>query len=166
MWFEILIFLSSAFIAYITLQYFQGQHKIPHRKNVIKTIKSCEKYISKLQNISESKLEEILAYQLKKKFEVNTQFSLGGLKGAREKVDIDLGNGRFGIELKLAKTLRKSNERNRLLGQIDLYIQRKYSSKNILVVIIGEAKYQQDAVILELQSIITQKNVGFYFMAY
>jgi hypothetical protein len=98
--------------------------------------------------------------------EVSRQYtlSISNGRGAKERVDIDVGNGRFGIEIKLARLLKKSNERNRLLGQIDLYQTRRYAPENLLVLIVGESSTAEADYMIELRRIIENKGANFMYL--
>ncbi len=146
-------------VQYLLTWYSMRQYQ-PTVANVIKYLRRipAQRYIT--DDWSESEVEQFFAKQLKKKFaKVATQSLIGGTQYARERIDIDLNNGRLGIEIKLAGMLRKSNERNRLLGQIDLYLARKYSPNALLVLIVGSKKSLAHDHIKEIQQIIEYKKV-------
>lgn len=140
----------------------RNQANIP---NIIRILKRIWIIKSKLPEYKESVIETYLAKRLSKYFkQIETQKSIGGRKGAREKIDIDINQGKVGIELKLAKSLKNSNERNRLLGQLDLYLTRKYSEKNLLLVIVGEVSEENTVLMEELKTIIKQKRITFFYL--
>jgi len=133
--------------------------------NVLRILRRIWIIKNKLPNYQENIVEAYLVRRLSKYFgNIETQKNIGGRKGAREKIDIDIENGKVGIELKLAKSLKNSNERNRLLGQLDLYLTRKYTVKNLLLVIVGEEAEEKSLVIKELIEIIRQKNITFFYL--
>lgn len=53
------------------------------------------------------------------------------------KIDFDIGRGKVGIEVKLARSLFKSASLQRLVGQMDDYTQNKYDDKNLIVAVFG-----------------------------
>ncbi len=149
-------------VQYLLTWYSMRQYQ-PTVPNVIKYLRaiSAQHYITEVW--SESEVEQFFAMQLKKKFaKVATQSLIGGTQYARERIDIDLNNGRLGIEIKLASMLRKSNERNRLLGQIDLYLARKYRPEALLVLIVGSKQNLAHNHVVEIQQIIESKKVVCY----
>jgi hypothetical protein len=83
----------------------------------------------------------------------------------RERIDLDIANGKIGIEIKLAKSLRATNERNRLIGQIQLYTLRRYQQQNLIVLIVGEAHEAQLPAIQELKALIEKDGNKFLFLA-
>ncbi len=79
------------------------------------------------------------------------------------KVDIDLGDGQVGIELKLAKEL-KDNASNieRLFGQVIYYSKRRYKDK--LIVLIVGTENENNQVIKEIEKFVTELNVYFHYL--
>mgnify|MGYP000126596712 FL=1 len=75
---------------------------------------------------SEAKLEKRIYNVLHDTFQnAETQYNIGGYLGLR--VDIDLGDGKVGIELKLADELvGKAQNIERLIGQTAYYTKRIY----------------------------------------
>jgi hypothetical protein len=53
------------------------------------------------------------------------------------KIDMDIGRGKVGIEVKLARALFKSSSLQRLVGQMDDYTENKYDDKNLIVAVFG-----------------------------
>lgn len=117
--------------------------------------------IKKSQYTSEKKVEGLIAEQLEVlyKDKVHTQYGIGGF--LHLKIDIDLGDGQVGIELKLCSELNSSNI-ERLLGQVLYYSKRKYK-ENLIVLVVGLEK-EYDQTIRELKSIIEEQGVKFYYL--
>ncbi len=160
----LLLLIVAKAVHYLLVWYSQYQ-RLPKASNVMKYLKSIQSKLSISDQNSESEVENILARSLQNRFgNVTTQALVGGKRYARERIDIDLGDGQLGIEIKLADMLRKSNERNRLLGQIDLYLERKYTPENLLILIIGKNEYAQTDNIQEIQRMIKNKKVYFYYI--
>ena len=105
---------------------------------------------------TEKNVERLISEHLLKYFDdVFTQYNVGGYLGL--KIDIDIGNGNFGIELKLASSLKKSVEVQRLLGQTIYYKKRKYDNDNLLILIVGDEKNQRELIIKEVTDFIVDE---------
>lgn len=64
---------------------------------------------------------------------VMTQYNIGGYLAL--KVDIDIDNGKFGVEVKLSESFfKQSSEIFRMIGQSVFYKKRRYGENYILVV--------------------------------
>ncbi|MCU0445552.1 MAG: hypothetical protein MUE85_11605 [Microscillaceae bacterium] len=158
------LLIFTALLTFYFKNWYESRKKLPTLSNVKREMTKI--FASHpLQTVrNESEIEQLLAPRLGKYFaKVSTQYPIGGIKNARERVDIDVGDGQVGIEIKLARLLRKSNERNRLLGQIELYKERKYKNNNLLVLIVGEADLETEENILELKKILQNKGTELYF---
>lgn len=86
---------------------------------------------------SEANIEDRIQKHLVKAFgkeNVDTQHYLGGNSGL--KCDVDLFNGRCGIEIKLADQLESMNNAQRALGQV-LYYTRYYARENLMLLVVG-----------------------------
>lgn len=119
--------------------------------------------IKKAQYTDEKKVEKIIFDQLEilYKDQVHRQYNIQGYLGL--KCDIDLGDGQVGIELKLANQLSNSSSNiERLLGQVLYYSKRTYK-ENLIVIVVGLEK-EYDLKIKELQNIVEEQNVYFYFL--
>ncbi|MBS9770540.1 MAG: hypothetical protein J7F05_08650 [Trichodesmium erythraeum GBRTRLIN201] len=85
---------------------------------------------------TEKSIQKQLCDYLREYYEhVNTEYGIGGLNAI--KIDIDVGEGKVGIELKLASKLFKTSEFNRLAGQLRQYTNSKYDEDNLILGIIG-----------------------------
>lgn len=115
--------------------------------------------ITEAQYTTEKNIEKIISDKIDDYYDVHRQYNIGGFLGL--KIDIDV-NESVGIELKLAKELTTTNI-ERLLGQVLYYSRRKYKSK-LIVVIVGSAKEANSRIIEELQDIIEEQDVNFYFL--
>lgn len=126
--------------------------------DVVRILDNIE--IKKSQYTTERNIENIIAKGLDIAFnKIHQQYSIGGFLAL--KVDIDVADGQVGIEIKLAKELTTSNI-ERLFGQVLYYSKRKYK-ENLIVLIVGtEKEYTQ--IIKEMESIIEEQNVTFYYM--
>ena len=95
----------------------------------------------------------LLCGLLAPKFEaVAEQYSVGGFLGLR--IDLDIGNGSVGIEIKLADSLLSGTaEMQRLLGQVVFYSHRRYKD-SLVVAIVGDRESLLDPSLKELIAFI------------
>ena len=115
--------------------------------------------ISPNQIKTEKTVENIILKKLREEFEgVHQQYNIGGYLGFKS--DIDIGDGRIGIELKLAKSLNNSSSNvQRLFGQVIYYQNRIYTEDNLIVVIIGSPKYKEEPFMSEIIGFLEDLNV-------
>lgn len=78
-------------------------------------------------------------------------------------IDLNFGNGKFAIELKLAESLLKTGESQRARTQIRDYI--KQYGKNIIILIAGEKKHETDKRIQEVISEMKEIGCKYYYLA-
>ena len=89
---------------------------------------------------TEEKVENRISAQLEKAFgkeNVDNQHYVGGNNGL--KCDIDLYNGKCGIELKLADQLDSANNLQRTLGQVIYYSHCTYKENDLILLVVGAA---------------------------
>lgn len=110
----------------------------------------------RVQNALVKQFEEIYG-----KDNVHKEYAIGGFWNMRS--DIDLFDGKIGIELKVAEQLKSAAGAERLLGQTIYYARRKYGAQNFIVVIVGKEK-EYDASMKELESIIKEHGVQFVYL--
>lgn len=127
--------------------------------DVLSTLKELE--IKESQYTTEKKVEAIIVQHLNDKIgRAHPQYNIGGYLGL--KVDIDLGDGQVGIELKLAKELNdKANNIERLFGQVIYYSKRKYKDKLVVLVVGTEKEYTQ--VMKEIEKFVSEMGVFFHY---
>lgn len=113
---------------------------IPKRK--ISSEQDFEKYVS----------ERLIAVFGKEK--VYRQYSIGGFLAL--KTDIDVGNGKVGIELKVADNL-SATDMQRMIGQVTYYKKRFYG-ENLLVFIVGKSEISP--TMRELIEFIEEMNIS------
>jgi hypothetical protein len=108
---------------------------------------------------SEKHVEKVLVEHLNEKVgRAHAQYNISGYLGLT--VDIDLGNGQIGVELKLAKELiGNASAIERLFGQVIYYSKRQYRDR-LIVVVVGTDK-EHNEVIKEIEKFIGE--VGVYF---
>ncbi len=156
--------LLSAWFSYRLKAYWEENRRVLTSRNVIRVLRKSFKQKGFSEEESESEVEQKIATCLSGHFDaVQSQAPLGGRAQARERIDLDLGPGKVGIEIKLARFLRKSNERNRLIGQVELYLNRKYRPENLIVLIVGPAPLHQDPALYELRDILLKKRVRYVY---
>ena len=116
--------------------------------------------IKKALYTSEKKVEDFICAELSNTIgRAHSQYNIGGYLGLR--VDIDLGDGQVGIELKLAKELSAANNIERLFGQVIYYSKRVYKDKLIVVVIGTDKEYTQ--IVKEVEKFINELGVKFVY---
>ncbi len=153
--FYFILLISSAIFAFILFQKYSFHQQKPTAEKVKQIITNFNKRFMIKNNLSEAEVEHFLAKSLERYFKnVKTQASMQG----RERIDIDI-NQELGIEVKLSKLLKKTNERNRLLGQMDLYRSRKYINKPLMTIIAGLPADLTAPHILEVEKLLKNKEV-------
>ena len=75
---------------------------------------------------------------------VNREQGLEDINGA--KIDFDIGRGKVGIEVKLARSLFKTSELQRLVGQMKDYTDDKYNSRNLIILVFGTSEEAKERV--------------------
>lgn len=116
--------------------------------------------VKKSQYTEEKNVENVIAKQLNAEFgKVHQQYSIGGFLGL--KCDIDLHDGKVGIEVKLAKLLTTSSI-ERLFGQ-SLYYSRRTYKQNLIVLIVGTEK-QYNRILDEVSDILNEIGVKFIYL--
>ena len=128
---------------------------------VINDIEECNIYVRYYP--SEKDCEQTILKFLRSKSgynNVHQQFSVGG--NLALKIDLDIDE-RIGVEIKMAEELLKNaSNAQRLLGQALYYSKRKYN-ENVIVVVIGSSKNQNEPMIKELKLFIEQ-DLGLTFL--
>jgi hypothetical protein len=160
MWIQAVLLLSiSAVITFYFLNKYEQSKKLPSPKNVLQLMQKLQPSEKKFGKASEKQIEQWLAKKMSHYFDdVETQISMGG----REKIDLDIGNGKVGIELKLARKLKSRNEVNRLIGQTTMYKNRKYSQNNLIILLVGNTQTYQQPYVQELKQVIEKEALFFY----
>jgi hypothetical protein len=116
--------------------------------------------IKKTLYVNEKKVEDFICAELNNAIgRAHSQYNIGGYLGLR--VDIDLGDGQVGIELKLAKELATTNI-ERLFGQVIYYSKRVYKDK-LIVVIVGTDK-EYTPTVKEVEKFINELGVSFVYL--
>ncbi len=105
----------------------------PTMENVIQNLRQAIPAWRQIK--TEKDAEEAISQHLLNYYrDVMTQYNLGGMLGL--KIDIDINDGKFGIEVKLVDSLLKnSSEIFRMIGQAVYYTKKRYGSNFILAVV-------------------------------
>jgi hypothetical protein len=114
--------------------------------------------LTKLKKISEVDLNKELELHLKHYF-TSVKKSETSNKGL---IDLSIGKGKVVGELKLARELKKNDQRDRAWGQIDRY--REQFSDNFLFVVVGEADDVHEDNIKALRSKLLKSDGHFHYI--
>jgi hypothetical protein len=89
--------------------------------------------------------------------DVMPQYNLGGYLGL--KIDLDINDGKFGVEVKLADSFLKStSELFRVFGQAVYYSKKRYG-ENFLVAVVGTEYDLDEPVVREAMSFLNSINI-------
>ena len=129
----------------------EDEEKIaPTKENVINNLSTTK--VPAFNIKEESDAEFLLLNYLGRKYrEVNDQFSVGGKLAL--KIDIDINDGEFGVEVKLASSLlgkSKTSEIFRMIGQAIYYTKKRYKD-NFILAIVGTIDELNDPKLKEAQ---------------
>lgn len=107
-------------------------------ENFLKELKKFEmkEIPERKQGFTENDVQIQLEKFFKKHFQtVYREYALEGVN--TKKIDFDLGKGKLGIEVKLAREIIKEGSWDRALGQISKYTKKKYTDNNLVVLVAG-----------------------------
>ena len=143
----------------------------PSPQSVASSIESIRDFVVSLAGsyrsiVSEADAEWYLASALSDQFaNVRTQAPVPGQFGHR--IDIDIQNGQFGLEVKWAAAIiESSSEAYRLLGQAFYYDRRRYAGR-LLVVIVGPEALRKRPILVEVGDLLEVLGVtGLYLPIY
>lgn len=136
--------------------------------NIDDVIEHLKKFVPKVDpklkgGYTEKSVENQLVKFMKERFvEVTPQYTLGGR--IPTVIDMDVANGVAGIELKDAKSVVKSNEFNRMKGQIQYYKETRYKDDNIFLLVVGEHEDKENSRLIEVMDFCLKNQIryGFY----
>jgi hypothetical protein len=107
---------------------------------------------------AEAESQDEIASFLSPHFEdVFREYNIGGYFGLR--IDLDIGNGKVGVEVKLAEALFTAGEAHRLIGQAVYYQRRRYG-ENLNVAVVGSESDLQDPGVRETLSFLTDLGIS------
>jgi len=128
--------------------------------DVIRDIEECNIYSKNYPTEKECEQTILKHLRLQAGYNnVHRQFSVGG--NLALKIDLDIDE-RIGVEIKLAEELMNASTAQRLLGQVLYYSKRKYMF-NLIVLVIGPNKMQNEPIIKEIKTLI-EEDLGLTFM--
>ena len=136
--------------------------------NLVETIILDDFELKRNDKLKLGYTEKTIEHQLEKLFQdkiqhVVSQYGLDGPSG--QKIDFDLGHGRIGVEIKLAHAVFKAAGQDRMVGQVQAYIQSKYFNDNLLLVIFCEAEHiAQRAIIKSIENRLEDMSVKVLFL--
>lgn len=113
--------------------------------------------LSSSSRTTEKALETELYKHLKEKFHtVDRQVYIGGVKAL--KIDIDVANGKIGVELKMAHKLIDSTEKQRFIGQMHDYTTKRYKPENFILAVAGGQMQKDDITLREIRKLVQEKS--------
>jgi hypothetical protein len=126
--------------------------------DVQKVVDEIETFGSSAKSLTtERALEAELYKHLKQKFHtVQRQVYIGGAKALQ--IDIDIGDGKIGVELKLASKIVKSTEKQRLIGQMHDYTTKRYKPENFVLVVAGHRELRDEITLREIRDLVQQRS--------
>lgn len=130
-------------------------------KKIINEVKKLEDELKVVK--TERALQKLIYNALSSKFHtVNTEVSIGDLKTT--KIDIEVGKDMIGIELKMAKGLLKTSEKNRTIGQVTHEYLKKYAKNNLILLVGGPESLRMSREIKEMSAIVKKQKSHFYYL--
>ncbi len=112
---------------------------------------------------TELDIEKQLEENLKSVFEhVTRQHAVGGTNV--KKIDLDVGRGRVGIELKLASDVIKEGGNDRLMGQVVKYKNRQYTNDNLIIAVAGYGYHERETALSDLKDWLLEQKVKYVFL--
>ena len=109
------------------------------------------------QGFTEKDVQVALQKFFNKHFETfYREYALEGINV--KQIDFDLGKGRVGIEVKLAREIIKEGSWDRALGQINKYAKKKYVNGNLIVLVAGSEEERESFKLREFERDV--KDVG------
>ena len=165
----ILVFIAFAYFWWIKKP--DGDGRLSDKAvniNVVETIIINDFELKKHENLKYGYTEKTIEKQLLGIFQekiqhVVSQYGLDGQSG--QKIDFDIGHGKVGVEIKLANAVFKAAGQDRMVGQVQSYIQSKYNDRNLLLVIICEAKHiAERAVVKKITDRLADMKVQVLFL--
>ena len=123
----------------------------PTKDNIVFHLKQLKIPSRKARN--EPVVRDKIGDHLAQAFEdVVAEYYIGGYLGL--KIDLDIGNGKAGIEVKLVNSLLNSaSEIQRMIGQ-SIYYQKKCYLGNLLVAVVGRKEDIDDPILKETYSFL------------
>ncbi len=136
------------------MRFYQSPVFLGNHRNLNMVLKSLKKFKVPKTIKSEKDVEAKIHKHLFEEFKdhpVATQYNIGGYLGFTS--DIDIADGHIGIEIKLTRELTKKKSQNiqRLFGQIVYQVKRKYKGNNrLIVLIVGPVEKEGSSILREI----------------
>jgi hypothetical protein len=134
-------------------------------ENFLKELEGFEMKVvlDRKKGFTEKDVQKELETFFKKHFEtVYREYTLEGFNA--KAIDFDLGQGKIGIEVKLAREAIKEANWDRALGQLGKYAKKKYSNKNLIVIVAGMQSEKDDHKLKEFKKDIEDNNAIYHFI--
>ncbi len=117
-------------------------------------------------HILKKDLEKMKEFDLNKKLEEHFKQYFATVKknGTSNKglVDLILGDNKFGIELKLGKELKKTDQSDRANGQAERY--KEEFKNNFMLLIAGSVDEKKEKALQDLLKKLKDKNILYYYI--
>lgn len=78
-------------------------------------------------------------------------------------IDLDIGNGKVGVEVKIARELFKSGTWDRAIGQIVKYTKKKYKDGNFILLVVGDDDDFRNSILSEVEDDVKEHKGVFCF---
>ena len=132
---------------------------VDHKK-VVKALNEFKLTKSNYKKTKETSLNAELEKHLRKYFD-NCNKSKGNLKGI---FDLEIGDLTYVIEIKMADSAKKTDQRDRAYGQMKRYLD-EHKSKNFMLLVAGLSEDKQDHNIKSLKKAAEKEfGINFYFL--
>ncbi len=83
-----------------------------------------------------------------------------GIEGTNAKaIDLDIGRGKVGLELKPAREVIKEGGSDRLIGQSIKYQDRQYKEQNLIICLAGSQSEFRNTAISDLEDFLRSKKI-------
>ncbi|TAE26583.1 MAG: hypothetical protein EAZ92_10455 [Candidatus Kapaibacterium sp.] len=131
--------------------------EISYKRHILPVIHEFSVSKTEYSKLTEVQINKNLETHFRQFFE-KAQKSSGNLRGA---YDLELGDSDFVIEIKLASSLKKTDQKDRASGQIKRYLQ-EVKSNNFLLLVIGLQNEKKEKNIVDIEKEVV-KDFDCYF---
>lgn len=130
---------------------------------LIKVVDKIPFFIDAIQKgVNETFLRDTIIRELNKTIgNAHREYKLGGYFDLR--IDIDILDGKFGIEIKKWESLETNNEFARAIGQAYIYSKQRYTNNNFVFIVFGLEEDKKHQKYLAFEKIIKELNGHVYF---
>ena len=132
---------------------------------VYQKLKKCKVDIvdGRKNGFTEKGVHKQLEKQLKDIYQ-NVTLEQGVESKNAKAIDFDIGNGKVGIEIKIAGEIFKEGNWDRALGQMIKYTRNKYKSGNFIVVVVGFEEDFRNSILSEFEDDVHKNKGEFWFI--